>query len=661
MPPAHFKLTGFNGLTRRVNFPERPSWGVLSTRISELYGIPAQHAAVSYLDADGDEITLSSEQELVELYETHEPARVIKFSIRDLTSPFADGQPLAETLTTSPTTAHTRNTFGQAPSDMEDTDWHELAPHDQRSGDDTMYVNVPRKASVYSDSDSEEETTPLTRPDKGKDKAVFDDNASSTGSVLAESTPRKPPIHIFDISHDGSRLPSPRAPSVISHTSQARPSPRMETGNVSMDVPSADNSKDFEAFEDPPFPTVPPRPAPTPPASNVHPSFSADFANFMTALNNAVTSHPDLSEAFNNLIRNSSQGTYWTGQPTFTQSTEEIVGQANRAAEQATRAAEQLQRNIEADVGRRVTEIFNNVFQSFSDTTNTNNREPGNNNSNRNPNAETSTSEFWYAPFHRSWQHPQGRPQLRHRFNTIWGMPRHHPHPHPPPPPHPPAFPPPPPPPVFPPPFFAPPYVPPPPPAMPPTPGPIPGAFPEFPASPTGPSTKELRDEVERARHAYKLEKERYREERRREKENKTKSPKHSPVIPNMSSIHTGESSSGDRSQTEYFGFPRRSNTHLGTGHSAGRHDRDRSDRNASDNFTSRTVSRISKRLGDMGFTEKSHPDLLAIIKSQVPPHGLVVDKDAEDHLVTTLLEQLLAKATLKSEGPSASGSGMNI
>lgn len=54
-----------------------------------------------------------------------------------------------------------------------------------------------------------------------------------------------------------------------------------------------------------------------------------------------------------------------------------------------------------------------------------------------------------------------------------------------------------------------------------------------------------------------------------------------------------------------------------------------------------------------MGFTENAYPDLPSKIKAQIPASG-VVSKDAEDDIVTTMLEELLAM----SPKPSAFASG---
>ena len=83
---ALFKLTKTNGLTRRVTFPTRPTWSLLSGRIANLYDIAIEKIAVSYIDSDGDNVTLSSDGELQDFYLSPFIADkdTIKFAVHDL-------------------------------------------------------------------------------------------------------------------------------------------------------------------------------------------------------------------------------------------------------------------------------------------------------------------------------------------------------------------------------------------------------------------------------------------------------------------------------------------------------------------------------------------------------------------------------------------------
>ncbi|KAF8213608.1 hypothetical protein K438DRAFT_1462105, partial [Mycena galopus ATCC 62051] len=53
-------------------------------RIHTLFNIPIEQVAVSYIDADNDEVTLSSEDELRDYYETSPHGETIKFVVQDL-------------------------------------------------------------------------------------------------------------------------------------------------------------------------------------------------------------------------------------------------------------------------------------------------------------------------------------------------------------------------------------------------------------------------------------------------------------------------------------------------------------------------------------------------------------------------------------------------
>jgi hypothetical protein len=55
-----FKFSKKWDSTRRAHFDILPSWILLAARIGYLYTIPEDQVGVSYTDADGDEITMSS-------------------------------------------------------------------------------------------------------------------------------------------------------------------------------------------------------------------------------------------------------------------------------------------------------------------------------------------------------------------------------------------------------------------------------------------------------------------------------------------------------------------------------------------------------------------------------------------------------------------------
>ena len=49
-----------------------------------------------------------------------------------------------------------------------------------------------------------------------------------------------------------------------------------------------------------------------------------------------------------------------------------------------------------------------------------------------------------------------------------------------------------------------------------------------------------------------------------------------------------------------------------------------------------------------MGFSENAYPELPQKIKAQMPVGGAIISKEAEDDVVTTLLEELLASTSAR-------------
>ncbi|CUA69635.1 hypothetical protein RSOLAG22IIIB_04011 [Rhizoctonia solani] len=87
---VQFKLQ-HRGLVRKVTFKnvQEPSWHELSWKIGDMCNIPHAAVALTYLDPDGDKITISSQAELREYYssyeEEHEDSSVPhKFIVRNL-------------------------------------------------------------------------------------------------------------------------------------------------------------------------------------------------------------------------------------------------------------------------------------------------------------------------------------------------------------------------------------------------------------------------------------------------------------------------------------------------------------------------------------------------------------------------------------------------
>jgi Wiskott-Aldrich syndrome protein len=164
-------------------------------------------------------------------------------------------------------------------------------------------------------------------------------------------------------------------------------------------------------------------------------------------------------------------------------------------------------------------------------------------------------------------------------------------------------------------------------------------------------STAQLRERVEIAKQNYKREKELYRrtrderrtagqKERSPVEEPKTTDDEDSPNSPALAPIsHMVSNARGPYPELEMISVPRSQLRSMSTGADA----------------EAAAVRRITRRLTDMGFAEAAHPNIPVKIKELIASFKPVT-KDGEDDIVTTLLEELLAKSPKPTPGPSGSG-----
>ncbi|TFK36988.1 hypothetical protein BDQ12DRAFT_686201 [Crucibulum laeve] len=757
-PPngIQFKLTHpASGYTRRVAFPTQPSWHELASRIESLYSIPVGTVGVSYVDADDDEITLSSDEELQDFYQLS-AGQIIKFEVLDLSS----SRNAQKSLPRTPPTAHSRNTFGIPQDDFEFDDWQRLpglrvadlfavtddSPHafveilgseasSQAKSHYTDNHSVEKQSTIHADHTQGE--LPL---DKGKGKATSVSSIASTASVLAENSSPKHPIHVYDVgSGDQSTaiqalasqaFADTGAPIVAESTpkskSQELPSQLADTRQAEDTTPAAPDD-----IDDPPVPsldfTMPP-----------NATLSNDIATLLITLSNVMGAHPEVSDSFRGIIRNVAEGRYWNAHQ---EALSQVVNDLAQASSQATN---DMRRSAEEEAGRRVAEALGTMMRSLSHITGNNllssstptaTDMPMNN---QRPAETGGPTPPWNGrrdvPSSNAWPHrgpPYGAP-FRASWGPFWGGRHGGPHfygpPHRDPPPgapysHPsPAHGPPRPPP---PPANAPATsqtstAPPPLPPLPeglssnkPPPPPVPHSVPpppplghmgpppahEFhhhmhghsPPPPRGgwggrgnpwgqplapspvtqadhkPTPQELRAQVEAAKALYKQEKERYRQEREARKKEKVQERKATitrdidPIPVARAVSEAGPSAVSKKpatqallqksalGQSEALSGPRRYNTLPGHGPF------NRRNLSTANDLKTRALTRISKRLADMGFTENGYPELLSKIKAHMPVNGVTTNED-EDNIVTILLEELLA---LSPRPPAASGSGM--
>ncbi|KAG5647761.1 hypothetical protein DXG03_008484 [Asterophora parasitica] len=695
---TRFKLTELNGLTRSVIFPYQPTWDTLSAKISLLYGIPIERVSVFYIDADNDQVTLSSQEELDDFYANFHQAHVnqaIKFTVQDLTS----ARLLRSTFSQTPKPSNIRNTFGIGAFDIED-DWQTL-PIPQLTDFEGLFVpqsfsgdpphqgfveTVPTDAGSISNHDDQQSvhhSSVLSSPDsqflvsldKGKERAVYEDSASSTASVLAESDLFKHPVHVYDVS----ALEQDVNASLHTPPIAAESTPKVNTQTVHPVEHAAETAKDASPqagdAEDPPLPSVDEN------ATIPTPSLSSDIANLLNTFSNVVAMHPELSEGVRNIVKGASSGTYWHAHR------EAISRAAQDIAQETGRVTEALRKDTEEEAGRRVAEALDGIFRSISQalggvyvspestTTQTDDGTAPAPTATGANDASVPDKTPAVDPAPPVTEQPAATepPHPHDQFNpwthrggpfASWGQrvppptwslpprgPFHYAHPPPPPPP----------------------------PAMPgswqgwtPAHGPPPPSPP--PADPPAdnkPSPQELRAQVDAAKARYKAEKERYRkerDERRKERERSAQvgpgattsipgpppplpppppssepfapPPPPRPLTPPAIAVR-GRSGNPTHEVVSLH----RNHTHLGHSHNIKRHEGD---------VKLRAVHRITRRLADMGFTENAHPDLPSKIKVELPSDGSLT-KEGEDNIVTTVLEDILARSP---KPPVASGSG---
>ncbi len=372
MGPVHFKLSMSDGLTRRISFHTHPSWSELATRIHSLCDIPRNRLSVSYTDSDGDEVTLSSEEELRDFYDSNvdnaiQGNQLIRFRVVELGS-LRDNDNFMEPM--SPQPSSTRNTFGR-PTPFVFVD-HDHLPF----GD--MFIPSPLDREVDSphafvevvdddDGEKEREFSDVVDPslkDKGKARdfrTSVTDDISSSESVIADETPRKPPIHVqvhgLRPMYSGTFGPPPAASTPARESVTPTPRP----------VPSSESSEDAQrdlpgSFPDPPTPELDP-----PIDPNV--SLSNDLASLLDSLNSMFLDHPEVGHHLRALFRNVGNGLYWNAQRDSIARVAEDIQRVARDAQSAVALGAQEMRNMrhqaQQEAARRVTESVGNILRAF--------------------------------------------------------------------------------------------------------------------------------------------------------------------------------------------------------------------------------------------------------------------------------------------------------
>ena len=373
MGSVHFKLSMSDGLTRRISFHARPSWSELATRIHSFCNIPRNRLAMSYVDSDGDEVTLSSEEELRDFYDSNvdnaiEGNELLRFRVVELGS-LRDTDNFTEPI--SPQPSSTRNTFGR-PNPFVYVDHHDHPPFGQ-FGD--LFIPSPIEREIDSphafvevvDDDEEKERDfsdvgDLSPKDKGKARDLrpsVSDDLSSSGSVIANETPRKPPIHVqvhgLRPMDSGTFGPPPATstPPRESVTPTLRPVPSGESPEEAPRVLPG-------SFPDPPTPEL---------GSPIDPnvSLSNDLASLLDSLNSMFLEHPEVGQHLRALFRN--VGNWNARRDSIARVAEDIQRVARDAQSAVSAGAQEMARNMRQqahqEAARRVTESVGNILRAF--------------------------------------------------------------------------------------------------------------------------------------------------------------------------------------------------------------------------------------------------------------------------------------------------------
>ncbi|PCH33946.1 hypothetical protein WOLCODRAFT_63503 [Wolfiporia cocos MD-104 SS10] len=397
---VHIKLTRPpDPLIRKVVFDAPLTWVALAEKIAGLYQITPADVAVSYLDADGDEVTLSSEQELREFHDALPPppdgAPTVKFSVWDL------GAERNKTLPPTPRSSMYRNTFGPGQRipmvfEVED-EWQRVAPvapglgsmlfGHQASSDASgphAFVEViesdvesqaqqeDRQTAVSISDSALTDSTSAPSLDKGKGRETVEvASISSDESIVESHEPRKYPIHVIDMSNpnvETLRVLDSRTPTPISRGGStprpAAPSAKSRTSTVPAPAQAQAQAPD----PDPPLPDLGTMPS----ASSSTVSLTNDVANLFSTLSTVFASHPELSEGVRTIVRNATNGTYWHAhRDTVARAADEIRRSAVSSSSDISQIAVDARRAAEDAAGRRIAEAIANVVHVIGDVTGT--------------------------------------------------------------------------------------------------------------------------------------------------------------------------------------------------------------------------------------------------------------------------------------------------
>ncbi|KAL0057295.1 hypothetical protein AAF712_016072 [Marasmius tenuissimus] len=703
---TQFKLTSSaSSTTRRVVFRSRPTWLALADRIHTLFNITLENVAVSYIDVEGDEVTLSTQEELEDYYQDMDgmglwkPGNAVKFTVLDLSSARKEKE-------------QSFSNEAQAANDSSDEEWQHFpsvptAPPSIAQVDSIDSIDN-NDAHTQASTLTSGSATPTPRiEEKGKGRAVQieevpDEDASIASASTLTSTAVNEPI-----------ITSVLSPAPAPQDHSKAPNDKVEASSANPDM----KARSSDGNDDPPLPALDQLSLEADLAS-ANPALSADISNLISSLSNIVVSHPEVSEAVRSIIQNATRGSYWPAQRDAMQRAAGNVAESLRHADQ--------------EAGKRVAEALEKFFQAFAQFTATGagnetqstNRDPqptDDSTDNATTNDAANIPNPFEDPHHSqpsfSWggaggfgrmgRFGGGRGRMPHfppGFPFGGRHPHHHHHHHHPPPPPPPPHP-------HPPSPFGPdlgripgefPPPPPPPPAMPPHtwtnvfgPHGFTASFSDgnfFTTGSNGPAhSSDGRAWLESLRrgpsgnvsgngNVNNIQNESSAtlvdlgeqqadtgsgNENDKAKDKDDTAPKPPPKA-GMSNININVHRSNTL-PTRRPGFSSRHPWHSNTGTTTDARDTNLNRRSTStQDAKERSMRRILRKLGDMGFTARAHPELPTRIRESLSSssnnssgNASVEGPEREEEITTALVNELLSKPATTGSPGAAGGSGM--
>lgn len=346
--PVQFKFSK-DGITRRVAFTQLPSWVEIAAKLESLYSIPVEHIAVSYTDADGDEVTLSSQEELDDYYKGDSSPSLRRLSVVDLSiirsledKPLPDTPSITHRLRDTPS----NNTFGTIPfhQDTVEDDWQRVPGFNpfysgelsSGSGNEIQFAQMGGHSSIRSSVTRDAPATgsrAATPTLLNKGKGFEPDSTSSTDSVLANDTPEKPPVHVYEVSGQGIPFSS----------------------DTTINIQEVPPSSTHDA-PDPPLADL------DPPTARSSPTLTGDVAVFLGMISAMFAQNPQLTNSLRTIMQNIGNGHYWAAHR----------DQLRRAAEEVRRSASDIQTHVntsaygETYAARQIAEAIGNIVRSFT-------------------------------------------------------------------------------------------------------------------------------------------------------------------------------------------------------------------------------------------------------------------------------------------------------